>query len=265
MDRAAESRWLEVLARLGIGARGVIHLVIGALAAKALAGRGDAAAGGREAVFAIGEVGIVPVVVLAIGLIGYGVWRVVQAIADSDHKGRSLKGLVTRLGYAVSGLSYASLAPLALKLAIGLRAEGGDPTQRWVADVMEGTAGRWAVGVVGVIVLYSAGALLAEALRAKFAEDFDVEVTGPRARAIVVALGRVGLAARSYLFAVVGVHMVRAAVSLDPARARGLGAALATLRDRPHGAIVFAIVTFGILAYALFSLLYARYRRIGSL
>jgi hypothetical protein len=263
VDQAARSRLIEVLMRLGIGARGVVHLVIGALATRGLFGRpGAFAADSQEAIHVIGFIGVTPLVVLAFGLVGYAIWRIVQAVSDSDRKGRSVYGLLTRIGYAVSGLSYGVLAPFAIKLAIGLHVDDApDPTRAWAYSVMSRPEGRWLVGIVGVIICYSAFAQAREAVRAVFREDYD-ETAGPVMRQILTATGRFGLFARSLVFAIMGYYLVRGALRIDPSEVRGAGASLAILREQPYGAWAFAITSVGLLSYALFSFLLARHRKL---
>jgi hypothetical protein len=48
--------------------------------------------------------------VVAIGLLGFALWCVVQAWFDTEGKGRDAKGIICRLGYAVTGVSYFILA-----------------------------------------------------------------------------------------------------------------------------------------------------------
>lgn len=58
-------------------------------------------------------------VLVAIGLIGYVIWRFVQAIKDPENKGNDAKGLAVRIAYAVNGLIYASLALSAVQIVMG--------------------------------------------------------------------------------------------------------------------------------------------------
>ena len=96
-DKAAESRWVEVLARLGYASRGLVHLVIGGLAVRlALGEPGGKTLSMRQAVSELAKGGRVPLMVVAFGLLGYGVWRLVQAFADTERKGTKLVGIAKR-------------------------------------------------------------------------------------------------------------------------------------------------------------------------
>src|SRR5207247_7944185 len=61
----------------------------------------------------------------ALGLSGYVLWRLVQACLDPERKGTKARGLLTRLGFAVSGVAYAALAVLAARMALGMGGRSG--------------------------------------------------------------------------------------------------------------------------------------------
>lgn len=81
-------------------------------------------------------------------------------------------------------------------------------------------------------------------------------------RGWAVHVSRFGIAARGVVFAVVGGFLVAAAVRADPGEARGLGGALAALRDQPYGPWLFAAAALGLMAFGVYGLLLARYRQV---
>src|SRR5262245_10093940 len=110
------SPWIARLARLGYVAHGVVYLVIGGLAAQAALGGGGQPTGTKGALQTIlrqpfGQ-GLLSIV--ALGLLGYSVWRFVQALKDPEHEGRSAAGVSKRLGYFISGVIHASLSIAAI-------------------------------------------------------------------------------------------------------------------------------------------------------
>lgn len=264
LDKAARSRTIEILARLGYGSRGIIHLVIGAWAARAAMGKmGGASPGNVEAVSFLAHVGRIPIIVVALGLLGYSIWRFVQTFADTEHKGRSITGLFTRLGFFLTGLFHLGLVPLAVKLAIGAKVDTRDPTRPMAALLMGKPAGRWIVGILGALLLYSAFAQMVEAIRAKYAEDFRGCELRSGAIWFAVFMGRIGIATRALVFGVMAVWIMRAALASNPSLAKGLGESMASLRDAEYGSELFSFVAFGTLAYALFCFMYAQFRRIA--
>ena len=76
-------------------------------------------------------------------------------------------------------------------------------------------------------------------------------------------LGRVGYAALGIVFIEIGVFLVVAALRHDPNQAQGLGGALRVMEQQPFGRLLLAIVALGLVAYGVYSVASARYRRVG--
>ena len=263
VNRAARSRWIDACARLGLASRGLVHLVIGALGARSALGHGGRALGTRDAVFELGKIGTLPLAFLAVGLCGYGVWRLVQTIADTERKGRTLGGLLVRFGFLLNGVFYFALAPLAVRLAVGMQTDPRDPTRETARWLMGLPGGDWAVGTLGALLIYSAVAQIIEAARAGFADDFAGSAMSPRMLSLWIQIGRVSIGIRAILFAIMGGFLIRAAIDRAPREARSLGESFAYLREQPYGPYFFGTMSLGILAFAGFSFVYARERRIS--
>jgi len=151
--------WIERLARVGFVAKGILYGTIGALAvATALYAGGKAGTDSHGALTWLYSVpfGRPLLGLLAIGLAGYAVWRVVQGIHDPENRGRSAKGIAVRAGFVARGLAHFALAGTAVSLALWRDGggENGEKAKHWTARALE-TPG-------GVYVLYAvAGAFLA--------------------------------------------------------------------------------------------------------
>jgi hypothetical protein len=61
-----------------------------------------------------------------------------------------------------------------------------------------------------------------------------------------------------------GLFLIRAAQQVDASEAGGFGEALSALRQQPHGPWLLGAVAAGLLAFAFFTLVQARYLRLGS-
>lgn len=265
VDRAARSRFVDLSARFGLASRGVIHLVMGALGLRLALGHGGRALGTRDAIFALYSIGTLPLVMVAIGLFGYGLWRVVQTVADTERKGRSLSGLLLRLGFLLNGIFYFALVPLAVQLAIGAHADPRDPTRETASALMKLPGGDFAVGILGALLIYSCVAQILEAARAGFAEDFAGSTMSRAGLVAWITIGRIGIGIRAVVFAVMGAWLIRAAIDGAPSRAKSLGESFLSLREQPYGPYLFATVSVGILAFAAFCFVYARERRVAPI
>ena len=119
---------IERIARFGYGARGIVYIVVGALALLAAIGQGGRAGDSKDALRAVlsGPFGAVLVGVIALGLAGFALWRLVEGVTDADRRGTSAKGLAVRGAHLISAAIYLGLAVSAASLSLGLGMSGGD-------------------------------------------------------------------------------------------------------------------------------------------
>jgi hypothetical protein len=257
--------WVVWLARFGYAAKGIVYLIIGGLALQAALGSGGGTTGKRGALVEIitNPYGQILLGLVAAGLIGYVLWRFVQAVKDPDNKGSDAKGIVTRIGYAVSGLIYAGLALVASQLIIGSRGDGNSKTPRdWTADLLAAPYGRWIVGLIGVVIIGFAFYQFYQTYSARFRQYFKLGEMSVQQEKWATYAGRIGFATRGIVQSIIGGFLVVAAWQYDASEAGGLGKALQTLAQQPHGPWLLGCVAAGLIAYGIYSLVLARYRRI---
>jgi hypothetical protein len=75
-------------------------------------------------------------------------------------------------------------------------------------------------------------------------------------------VGVLGMLSRFDVFGLIGVFVVKAAVDYNPRDAIGLDGALAKLASHSYGTWLLGATAAGLLAYALYGFVDARYRRI---
>ncbi|HST59465.1 MAG TPA: DUF1206 domain-containing protein [Longimicrobium sp.] len=257
---------VQRLARLGYAAKGVVYVIIGVIAADAAFSPAEQVEGTHGALGTIlrQPFGKVLLGIMALGLAGYVLWKVVQAVMDPEHKGSDAKGLVARIGYGISAVLYAGLTLEAVRLVRGSGGGEGGGAQDWTAAVMDKPFGRVAIGLLGLGI---AGYGLYELYRA-FASDLtkklNLEGSAVATRQRVVALGRAGMAARGVVFGIIGWLVLKAALQYDASEAQGLQGALVALRKAAYGPWLLGIVALGLIAYGIFQLVKARYRVIRA-
>lgn len=259
-------RWIIPLARFGYAAKGVVYLVIGVLAALAAYTTGGRTTDSRGALqeilsqpygqFLLGAV--------AIGLIGYSLWRFVQSFKDTENKGSDAKGIAIRIGYAVIGLLYAGLALTAVQMILGSaeRKSGGEPTQEWTAKLLAQPFGQLLVGAIGLGFIAFALFQLYKAYTAKFREDLMSQQMSERAQTFALRTGQFGLSARGIVFGVIGFFLILAALHSNANEAQGISGALRALEQQTLAPWLFGLVALGLAAYGFYMLVLARYRRI---
>ncbi len=259
--------WVERLARFGYAAKGAVYCVIGVLAVMAAFGAGGGLTDSRGAMQTIlaQSFGKVLLGIVAVGLIGYALWRFVQAGIDAENKGTSAKGIAVRIGYAISGLIHCGLALTAAKLVFGAGGGGGgNGSQDWTAQVLAQDYGRWLVGAVGAIIVGVGVSQFYKAYSAKFRDKLNGGEMSAAEQRWATRSGKLGFAARGLVFVLIGFFIVQAAWTYDASKVQGVGGALAALAGGPFGWLVLFIVATGLVAYGVFMFVQARYRRIST-
>jgi Domain of Unknown Function (DUF1206) len=239
-----------LLTRVGFAARGLLYLIVGYLALKL--GRAEDASGAME--WLGGKTGGMVLGALAFGFAAYGVWRVTDAVFDTQGKGKELKGVIGRLAGALSGFIHLGLAYSAVKLALG-GGSGGDSS-----DSAESGAATAMSLPGGDIILFAAAAILAVAgvaqlgiaLRRRFCRHLAPEA---QRRWWVVAAGVGGHSARGVIFLAAAWLVLNAGLHHEAEEAGALGDALLSLPDALRAAVAVGLCLFG-----AYSLIEARYR-----
>lgn len=258
--------WVEKLARLGYATKGVVYTIIGVIAAlAALRGGGETA----DSHGALEEIvrrpyGHVLLIVVAVGLACYALWRLTQAVFDTEDKGSEWKGLAVRAGYACIGFVYFGLGYSALSLVLG--GDAGDSSDEksryWTATFMVLPFGRLLVGLGGLGFIGFGFWQCYKAYKTKFREKMTRVEMGEHADKFITRAGQFGLASRGVVFGVVGVFLIQAALRARAHEARGLGGALHALEEQPAGLWALGVVALGLVAYGLLMFSLAFYRRI---
>lgn len=268
VEQVAAHPWMERLARFGYFTKGLVYMVVGATAILADFGMREKTTDTHGALQTISEqpFGKFALGTVAFGLVGYVIWRLVQAIADADEKGRDLKGLSVRTGYALSGLAYAALASTAAKILIDV----GDPDtgsrlqQDWTARMMAVPFGRLFIGLVGLGVIAFGIFQIYKGYKAKFRKRLKLFEMGRTKQVWTTWSGQIGYAARGIVFCIVGVFLIQAAWDYNPKEVKGLEGALQALARQSFGTWILGIVAAGLFAYGFYMLVEARYRRIAG-
>ena len=255
VDKSEKVAWL---ARLGYAVRGLVYVLLGWLALTAT-GRDKAREGTSGMLGYLQDVpgGTAILWICAAGLFGYALYKAIAALFDTEHFGADGKEAMKRAVYFVSAVVYSALAWTALRLAMGSRETASDNTRQMAESTLTFDLGAIALGLAGIALIIGAGVQAKQAATDGFMQH--ISANAPEA---TVWLGRAGLAARSVVFLLMGISLVRSAWLEDSGEAHSLGQSLMDLREM--GAI-YTLVAIGLILFGLFSLVSARYRIIGDL
>lgn len=255
---------VELACRAGYVARGVVYVSIGAvafLAALDFVPRSEGAMGALEA-WADWPLGAALLWLTGAGLYGFAGWRVLQSLFDADRQGRKPKAIASRVGQAISGAVYASLAISVFGLLDALEdlreVDDRAETRETLQTALSSPGGEWAVIGVGLFVIAVGLGNLWQAATADFCRRL---ACGKESAKAVSLLGRVGHAARGVAFLPAGVLFILAGLRARTAETPGVGAALDLLARQPLGELVLALTAIGLVAFGLFAFAEAWFRR----
>jgi hypothetical protein len=256
-----QTRTFEVLARVGFVARGAVYGIIGLLALDLALGYGGKITNQQGAFRTVEHqpFGHLLLVLVAIGLGGYSLWRLVRAALGHGPEGAD-RGL-DRLGALGSGIAYGIMCAIAVQILMSSGGSSGG-AKKTTRDVFGWPAGHWLVGIAGAIFVCVGIYQLIRGLTQKFLDDSKTEQMRPALKKWFTLFGTIGHVARAIVFGLVGIFLVKAAIDYTANEAIGVGGALAKLYAQTYGPWLLGLVAAGLIAFGLFSIAEARYRRI---
>ncbi|WP_040339836.1 DUF1206 domain-containing protein [Candidatus Blastococcus massiliensis] len=262
---ATDGDGLENLARIGLLAYGLVHLLVAWLALQLAWGRAGESAdqSGALATLAEGPVGKPLLWVVAVGLIALAVWQALEVLrwrAGWSASGSARTKAVKKSAKAIAKAAvYAALAVLAIRFATGGGSSSSQQQQNTTAGVFGWPAGRWLVGAAGLVLIGVGAYHVYKGVTKRFLKEVDLAGAPPTATRLVTRLGQVGFPGKGIALGVVGGLFVWAAATFDAAKATGLDGAMHTVLGAPYGQFLLTLVAVGIAAFGAYLFVRARY------
>lgn len=254
--------WLRQYILLGYAAKGVVYFLIGMLAIEAAILPERKAAGTYAALkhLSTQPLGSVLLCLLAVGLMGYVLRRLLQAIIYPGHSPNlSFQGVLQRLGYIISSFSYAGVAYSALNIVFKL-GKYDDHIKDSVEKLFEQSIGEWLVFSAGIAVIGIGLAYLYGAYTGSYVSNFASSHIDERLESYAKLMGKIGIAARGVAFVVTGVCLILASLVSNSNLAGGLQNAFQVLAAQPLGWLWLGLIGSGFIAYGIYLFIAARYR-----
>lgn len=250
--------WTVPVMRAGYAGRGLTYLVVAGFSLWAIWHGGQAqGTGSALAQLETTTGGGVLLFLIALGLLAYATWRLIAAFLDLDAHGSEAKGIVARIGMAISGLIHLGLAFGALSLLISSgSSEGESRIGQQVGTVMGWPGGRWIVGLAGLAIMGAGAKYIIEGWTAGYEKYLASSAFTSRWRNAL----RVGDAAHGVAITVIGLLFLLAAWRADPSQAGGLAGAFNWLGNQAYGRMLVAVLCLGLLGFSLFCFVNARWR-----
>jgi hypothetical protein len=260
---------IRKLARFGFLAKGVLFIVVGALAVMLSSGLPDgriADPTGALAVIARQSLGRALLLLFIVGAVGHGVWNLLRGIADIDDARRNWLGILRRSIAVGIGVFYVGLALTALEIVLAARVtEGPSQAEETLVFVLLGIPffGALLVFLIGLGVI---GAGLFECyngVSGRFRGVYRTwEISAPH-MVFIMVLGVLSFTARAVILMIIGYYFVTAAVWDGPNGSIGLDAALFALAENAYGRVFLFAAGIGLFAHGVLAFYEAKYRRIS--
>jgi hypothetical protein len=246
----------ELIARCGYAARGIVFLLVAGLAMIS-----SFAAGGPDTKSALDSVlseplGRVWLGLIGLGLLGFVVWRIAQALGNADQHDRSPKSYLIRACLLVGAITYLGLSLYAFEHAWSQQSGGGGGGEKSLAAWMMGqpfgsylAAGVGAGFIVGGTVTAYKGV----------SRNFEKYLKLPNNRLVLMTC-IYGLVSRGVIFGIVGVFFVYAAITVDPTQAGSMADALRWIRSLPFGGPLYFVAALGLAAFGIYNFAEAKFR-----
>jgi hypothetical protein len=258
---------LTHVARVGLIAYGVMHLLIGYLAVQLAwrlgpGGGADADQTGALQTVADGPGGRPLLWAIGLGMLALALWQAGEVLLwwrgllDRAHRMRTAVVCAKCLAKAVV---YAVLGVTGVLFAVGLEYEADERLADLTDDALEVPGGAALVFVVAAGIVAVGLYTLARGFTGGFMRDIDLPAAPDRWEPLIETVGRVGYVAKGVAFGLVGVLLWRAAASADVSTATGLDGALTAIAGVSGGPWLLTAVAAGFAAFGVYALARARY------
>jgi hypothetical protein len=273
--KVAASPWGARALRAGLAARGVVFLVLGYLVARVAFGAlGSVSSSSKPAeltgvppTLAAHSGGRVALFVLAIGLVLYAVFSLVDALLHHDDENPKAKRWGDRLLSLWGFVMYCAFSAYCFETAIfppaGKTAGQTDRQKtQWSSTVLRWPGGAVWLGLAGAVLLVIFGFLVSRAARRSFRPRLHRERMSRRTWLVAMVLGVAGYLGRAALFGIVGGCILSAAVENDPDHGQGVDGSARILADSPAGAVFLGFVAALLITYGAYLFVEMRYRHV---
>ncbi|HWU59610.1 MAG TPA: DUF1206 domain-containing protein [Microbacteriaceae bacterium] len=258
-QRANHSPVVRWIAKGGLVAIGLVHILIGVIAISVASGlKGNPSQSGALATVAATPGGFVLLWIAAIAMFGLAFWQFTDAAWVTASRRRTLA--MRRLTDIGKAIGFGVVGFAALIFALGGHANSTSLSRKMSAALLDTPGGIFILVAAGIIVGAVGVAHLVRGVTRRFRDEL-LPLTGVT-RKVVLTLGLVGHLAKAAALLIVGVLVIVAAIFADPTRVTGVDGALGYLTTLALGPLLLAFIAIGFIAYGLYLFARAVYMRV---
>ncbi|WP_369141028.1 DUF1206 domain-containing protein [Modestobacter versicolor] len=257
---------LTHLARVGLVAYGVLHVLIGWLAFRIAwfvqPSTEDADQTGALQTVGSSPGGRVLLWVIGLGMLALALWqggevlRWWTGLLRPDHR---LRTAVLCAKCGAKAVVYAVLGVTALFFAVGAEYDAAARFRDLTDEALEIPGGSALVVAVGLGVAAVGVYVLVRGVTGGFMKDVDLDAAPDRWEPLIERVGSVGYVAKGIAFSLSGGLLVYAAATQDVSTATGLDGAMNVIADVPTGQWLLTAVAAGFALFGVYALARARY------
>ncbi|WP_037325447.1 DUF1206 domain-containing protein [Salinimicrobium terrae] len=254
---------IKTMARTGFVAKGVVYGIIGVLTFKAAFDMGGQKAGQLQVLEFLEKqtFGNILLILMALGLACYAAWRFVQSIKDPENIGDDKKGTAKRIAFFCSGLLYLGFGVLAALKAFGSGSGSSGSSSAQQSSFLATDTGLWIIGIVGAGIIIAGIFQIVKAYKNDYYKKFGLASIDEKRRESIKKTAEFGLTARGVILLIIGFFAIQAAVNSNPSEIKTTQEAFAFIQESSYGAWLMGLVAAGLVAYAVYMFLMAKYRR----
>lgn len=256
------------IARTGFVAKGVVYAITGVLTLMAAFNMGGQKTGGLQVLEFLDKqtFGNVLLILMAIGLASYSTWRFIQSVKDPENIGDDFKGKTKRTAFFISGLLYLGFAAMAVLRVVGSGSgsgsSGSSGSSAQKSSFLASETGLLIIGIVGAGIIIAGLFQFYKAWKNNYYKKFDLSsIHDEKKRKSINTTAEVGLSARGVIFAIIGSFAIKAAMTNEPSEIKTTTEVFSFLQESSYGAWLMGAVATGLIAYAIYMFLMAKYRR----
>lgn len=251
--------WLEALARWGFVANAIVYLIVGGLILRWAMGNGGQITGSDGALLTLRRQtgGTLMLIALIPGFFSYAVWRLLAAIFDGEGDGSSVGGMANRIFGVLKGMAYAAVGLDTIHMVTRSPSSGDG----WARALLASPAGSVVLVVAGIGLGAFAIFEAYRAVTAQLSQGLQLHALGSTMRRWVVGVSRFGIGARAGVIAAFAVLLLRGAAR-HSAKVPGATESIRTAAQSYQP--LYVLIGAGLLAYGLYLIVLARYRRVRT-
>jgi hypothetical protein len=205
--------------------------------------------------------GKVALLLIALGLLCYSIWRFLESFLDLSNKGKDAKGLGQRFTYFFSGLTYLSISFLAAKTFLEKQSDGKDSYSNLSKKLMNLPGGEWLL-IIAALILASIGIYqIWYGVKEKHRKHIDLQSLSYKASSTLLRAGKVGYISRGIVWLIIAFLFFKAASHRNPSEAGDTGKAFNFIQQGPFGVYVLALIALGLICYGVTNFLRAFFQR----